>query len=344
MNNNALGLLRFVLAVLVSLVHIYNLSGDKTFKLLDQYGLANISVNIFFVLSGFLMPQSFKHSKSVVKFYAKRFFRIYIGYFIVVLGIPLLAFAVSRCDFEAYFTTELLRYYIFNLLTLNFIKPDLSCLFQDHALTAINGSLWSIKIELMFYLLVPFVYNMYDKIKDKVSQIWFSVLLVVLGMAINYSIYYMYVETGSSFWDAMQNQLPSKLYFFVSGWALYYIIHNENRYMMRLVWGSFIVSSSVYVLGIPTYEFIQLPIACGLIALFYKIKFIRFDAFIKTLGGCSYHIYLLHFPILQILISLEKKGVGLSIFWCSVAIVGIFAYLLYRIETQVLAKLNHKMN
>ncbi len=342
MNNNALGILRFVLAVLVTLVHVHNLSGDKAFVLLDQYGLANISVNIFFVLSGFLMPQSFEHSNGLVKFYAKRFFRIYVGYFMVVVAIPLVAYGVSNCDFQTYFSAELLRYYLFNLLTLNFIKPDLRCLFQDHALTAINGSLWSIKIELMFYLIVPILYYAYQYKKKASAQLWLSVLLVLSGMVINYSIYYMYVKTGSSFWDAMQNQLPSKLYFFVSGWGLYYMIQYENKYIMLLIWSSFLVASAMYILRIPTYEFIQLPIACGLIALFYKMKCTRGVSLLKTLGGCSYHIYLLHFPVLQILISLEKKGMELNVFWCLTLLVGAFAYILYRIEAQVLAKLNHK--
>lgn len=46
---------------------------------------------------------------------------------------------------------EVFKYVAANLVFLNFTHPNLPGLFESNSLQAINGALWTLKIEVMFY-------------------------------------------------------------------------------------------------------------------------------------------------------------------------------------------------
>ncbi len=73
----------------------------------------------------------------------------------------MLGVCFSQLSAADYFSVDWLKYVAANLLFLNFIHQDLPGLFSINNLNAVNGALWTLKIEVMFYVCVPlFVFMM----------------------------------------------------------------------------------------------------------------------------------------------------------------------------------------
>lgn len=152
---NNFDLLRLVFAVTVSLVHAHTLTNFRELTLLSRILSSDIAVKSFFIISGFLIFMSYEKSSSLNNYYEKRIRRIYPAYFIVVLSCALLLFFLSNKSLAYYFSTQWLKYIITNLVFLNFLQPALPGVFDNNSMNAINGALWTLKIEVMFYITVP---------------------------------------------------------------------------------------------------------------------------------------------------------------------------------------------
>lgn len=122
---------------------------------LPCFELRGIAVNIFFFLSGFWVTRSFFTSKSLVEFYRKRIKKIFPPYLTVVFLSAFLLVFLSTLNAKVYYTDSgFWKYLLANITTMNFIHPGLPGVFNGEP---VNGSLWTIKIELGFYILLPLV-------------------------------------------------------------------------------------------------------------------------------------------------------------------------------------------
>lgn len=64
-------------------------------------------------------------------------------------------FFVSSLTLSEYFGKDWLRYLLSNLAFSNFMQPTLPGVFEGNHIDVVNGSLWTIKIELMCYIALP---------------------------------------------------------------------------------------------------------------------------------------------------------------------------------------------
>lgn len=152
---SSLSAFRVVLALIVSASHALVLSGWNTRWAWTFGKAAELAVLAFFSMSGFLVAQSFYRSESWKDYFMKRALRIYPAYAVVVVFF----FVVLNA---AYFESMSLRsfweqgyYVIANLLFLNFLQPSLPGIFAHNPFPFLNGALWTIKIEVLFYCLLP---------------------------------------------------------------------------------------------------------------------------------------------------------------------------------------------
>lgn len=294
LKSNNFDLLRFLLAFSVFLVHAYVLSAAEPLSILGQLLSSEIAVKSFFVVSGFLIFMSYENTSNIKLYFLKRVRRIYPAYFFVVIVCAFVGFVLSTLPLRGYWSFDLLKYILANLLFLNFISPNLPGVFDGNHIQVVNGALWTLKIEVMFYLLVPFAVMALRKFNR------LGVILAFYSASILYSFVMleMAAESGVRIYYELQRQLPGQLAFFMAGAAGYYYFSYLEKYAVRLVAVAvvaFLFQSSLPWLAIE-------PIALAILVVYFACIFPCMGNFGKY-GDFSYGIYIVHFPILQVLIS-----------------------------------------
>ena len=154
---NNIDFVRIFLALLVILSHSYSLALDhertEPFNLLSrgQATGGRIAVDLFFILSGFLIAASYERSSSALSYLKKRVARIYPGFILlclltVTVVLPLAHGRVAGATFS-----EKAFNVIVNTLQLRNIPAD-GAFPNNPAKWDVNGSLWSIAFEFWCYV------------------------------------------------------------------------------------------------------------------------------------------------------------------------------------------------
>ncbi|OGQ55110.1 MAG: glycosyl transferase family 2, partial [Deltaproteobacteria bacterium RIFCSPLOWO2_02_FULL_53_8] len=294
LRQNNFDLLRFLFAFVVFLVHTYVLSGAEALSVLSRLLSSEIAVKSFFVVSGFLIFMSYENSRDIKSYFVKRARRIYPAYFAIVIICAVLGSVFSVSTWGDYFSPQVVKYVSANLLFLNFLQPNLPGLFESNSLQAVNGALWTLKIEVMFYLFVPLAVIAFRKLGRM------PVLVTLYICSVIYSVVMegLARKTGSSFYLELQRQLPGQLAFFIAGAAGYYYFQYLAKYAAWLVVAA--VAAFALQAGLP-WAAIQ-PAALGVLVVYFACVMPCLGNFGKY-GDFSYGIYIIHFPILQTLIA-----------------------------------------
>lgn len=331
---NNFDLLRFVFAFIVLLVHAHVLSGHEELSVLSEWLSSEIAVKSFFVVSGFLIFMSYENSNNIKSYFEKRIRRIYPAYFFVIVACAFIGVFFTSYPLNNYFSLPLLKYVAANLLFMNFLFPTLPGVFENNIFHAVNGALWTLKIEAMFYLTVPLIvwtFYKYGRLKTLLAAFIFSV---------GYSIVMMELErrTGSAIYRELQRQLPGQLVFFLAGAAGYYYLEYLKKYWSWLLCTAVIAFLLKEWLPWLVIEPLALSIVVICLACFRPLV-VNFGKF----GDFSYGIYITHFPILQALIASQIiKDSPWMLLLVAVALVLITAFLFWHlIEKPFLKKSSH---
>ena len=152
---NRFDALRLAFASMVFVYHAVALSGlvaDSPLEL-NLAVIAELSIQGFFIISGALVYGSWERSRGLADYTSKRVRRLYPAYIVVILIPALISATLSFGQPGAW--QEIVGYISANLVFLNFLAPSLPGLFEEQRHTIVNGALWTLKIEVMFYLAVP---------------------------------------------------------------------------------------------------------------------------------------------------------------------------------------------
>jgi peptidoglycan/LPS O-acetylase OafA/YrhL len=276
----------------VCFVHAYALSGEKQLKWIPAVLSSKVAVEAFFVVSGFLIFMSYERSSSIRSYTSKRVRRIYPAYFVVVMLCALSLWTVSSVDLKDYFSADWLKYVLANLTFLNIVQPTLLGVFESNRFSEINGALWTLKIEVMFYAAVPVIVYLFRRIGR------FPVLVTLYFASVAYmSLMTMLAEhSRSGLYDELARQLPGQLAYFMAGAFFYYYLPLFER---RLPY--FVAFASLALLVNFFYPVSVLePFAIATAVAFFGL-YLYLGNFGKY-GDFSYGVYIIHFPIIQLLV------------------------------------------
>jgi peptidoglycan/LPS O-acetylase OafA/YrhL len=289
MHNN-FDFLRLLFAGIVCIVHAYELSGFKQLAWVAVVLSSAVAVKAFFVVSGFLIFMSFERSSSLSSYARKRVMRIYPAYFTTILLCAILLVGISSKTAEQYYSFAWVKYVFSNLAFLNFLQPTLPGVFESNRLAAVNGALWTLKIEAMFYLTVPALVFLFRKFSR------LPILVLVYSSSVAYAWLFATAaqRTGSGFYLELGRQLPGQLSYFMAGGTLYYFLPLFERRIKYFLPAAAVILATNSVFPLPLLE----PIALAVVVVFFGL-FLYIGNFGKY-GDFSYGFYILHFPVIQV--------------------------------------------
>ncbi|MCP3390684.1 acyltransferase [Bradyrhizobium sp. CCGB12] len=158
-NRNNFNILRVIAASLVVLSHGYELptgavQHDWAFYFTGR-ALSWYAVNLFFVISGYLIFASWERNPSPLSFFWARFLRIVPGLFVMlVTTVLVLGASFSTLPFFQYIVDYRTLQYLLGCLSVIAVRYELPGVFVDNPNEAVNGSLWTLRYEVFCYVCV----------------------------------------------------------------------------------------------------------------------------------------------------------------------------------------------
>lgn len=342
-NRNNFDCLRLILASTVALFHIHALTNIAAFAFFDAYLNPHFAVRGFFVISGMLIYRSYTRSSSVKSYFEKRVRRIYPAYFTVVALAGLAFCTFSTLSPLKYFGFGFWKYLVANLAFLNFIAPDAPGVFGNHINTAVNGALWTLKIEVAFYLFVPVIYYLCRRFGTKKAMITIFSLscLWKYGFAALDSIYrarqVVALQDSRTIFAKLEVQFPAQLAYFCAGilLLLYFDKLKEHFFAISCITAALYLTDHFF-----TGETLDIFWISGLVFVF---GFWRYFGNFSKYGDFSYGVYIVHWPILQVLIELGIAKLNpIAFLAIGLSSIALTAFLLWHlVEKRFLATSSH---
>jgi peptidoglycan/LPS O-acetylase OafA/YrhL len=319
-NANNYDMWRFLAASMVIVNHSFALSGS-TFEplawLSQNCTLGMLGVEIFFILSGFLITGSWYSCEKLLHFFQKRFLRIYPAYAIVILAtVFMLCPLLTTIPLNQYYSHPYTRGYLMNLL-LGTIHYNLPGVFEKNLYPhAVNGSIWTLPLEVADYFLVA-LFGATGLLKRK----WFlpAFLLLVLILYFNSD-----PDNLTLFlWIPVHRFFELSIFFMMG--SLFYIHRDKIPLSLDL----FVFTLVLYFIGFrnsagPFIRFITLPYIVLYTASIRNSITNNWGRF----GDFSYGMYIYAFPVQQSIVYFSANNINwYRLFACSFPITLILAFL-----------------
>ncbi|MDD2789216.1 MAG: acyltransferase [Sulfurimonas sp.] len=304
--SNNFDLLRLTLAVLVFFAH-WNILAFQNLSYFP-FHLSTYAVHMFFIVSGFLIFWSFDADQNKKHFFIKRFFRIFPLYGFLILLQTLFFIVFADGNFS-----QITKYFVANILFLNFLAPSVGDTFSSLYVNAINGSLWTLKNEVVFYLLVPFVFMFYKRF-GKIFLVLFYILSALYMFGIEYIKSLEIISKIHA--DIFLFQFPAQVRLFIVGILLYTLYEKFNA-KNSLLLAIISVVLITFMSGNSLFDYIIYPFCIGFIVL-YLVYFIKK---IKINFDFSYSFYILHFPVIQLVLYFDVNPENPTISFITIFII-----------------------
>ena len=314
--DNCFDFLRYLFAFSLILVHFCTLTDTEQFWFIS----GQMRVKAFFTITGFLVVYSFLRRKSLKVYCWKRIVRIMPAYITTILLCYLVGYFFSTASAtDYYFSSQSLKYLVANLSFMNFIEPCLPGLFTDNTYGPfVNGSLWSMKLEVIFYILVPLIVFLMQKVNK-------TIVLVIV---------YILLTIYNQFFD---NSVNTFIYFFSGTAILLYF----DWFCQHIKWIFPFCLVYMIIIFFFDYSFLYyiepLVFSATIVAIAYYCKPLNF---LQRYDNISYGLYLYHFPVIQVLVQYKLHQHNIYITFIFALIITILLAIIswYIIEKPMLQR------
>jgi peptidoglycan/LPS O-acetylase OafA/YrhL len=342
-SKNNLDCLRLILATIVVLFHVSALTTLPAFDFLGRWMSPHFAVRSFFVISGLLIYRSYTRSSSVTSYLEKRARRIYPAYFTVIVFAALALCPLSTLPISRYFGYGFWKYLGANLLFLNFLAPSLPGVFTSNSLSAVDGALWTLKIEVVFYLFVPILHYLCVRFGTKATIGTMFVLscLWKYGFAWLAFVHSPHavdaVDAPRGIYQQLDVQFPAQLLYFLAG-VLLLLYFDKLKSHFGAVAG---ITAGLYLLD--HFFFKSNLDVLWISGVVFVFGFWHYFGNFSKYGDFSYGVYIVHWPILQTLIVFGVAGLNPSIFLLAgLSLTFLAAFLMWHlVESRFLARSSH---
>lgn len=290
---NRFDLLRLLFAGGVFIYHVVALSGLMPLSATEgQLGhLAELCIQGFFIVSGALVYGSWERSSGLADYAGKRFRRLYPAYFVIIV-IPALI-AVGLAVAEGNSLAGIARYLAANLSFLNFLEPALPGIFEANRFNEVNGALWTLKIEVMFYVALPLLALGLARL----GRYWWVGIGLLIAGAFAWRGFVVHLETPYA--AQLARQLPGQMMYFAAGMTLWRLWPLAKAQAPTFLGIGLVALALSYL---PMLEALRVLGLAGLIAGLAFLPGPTLNA--ARWGDISYGLYITHFPIVQLLAAL----------------------------------------
>ncbi|WP_190277287.1 acyltransferase family protein [Taibaiella lutea] len=296
-HKNNFDFLRFLFASLVIFSHSYalllgNIALDPFVKRSDR-ALSEIAVCGFFVLSGFLIRQSQERSSSVFSFFRKRALRIVPGLWVaIVVTVFVIGCLTTEIPLAAYLSNSQTWKYLFSNSFLMPVAKELPGVFNHNPETGVNGSLWTLRYEILFYALLSFLFFIPKK-NSKAFTIAALIICIAGYMAIKMDL----VPVKGNFLFYFFNL---GIYFAGGACLSLFTDFIKQRKSLLLCISSIIFFAFTFIFK-KEYELINM-FSFTLLVISFGLHYFKFLNFSQYTGDISYGTYIYAYPIQQALI------------------------------------------
>lgn len=286
-------IMRYVLSIAVIIAHINILAGHDFFFPISSFE----AVGGFFALSGFLMYPNYIRHNNFLRYTKQRARRILPPYVFIVIICAIGFVTISTLSVEEYFlNVKWWKYLIANILFLNWLEPALPGVFEgaQYYDPAVNGSLWTMKVEWCLYFSVPiFIYILR---KLRFNRQWFAIAVIMISIAYRIWLTYLFSITEKPIYEILARQIFGQLAYFYCGMFIFFNKDKLQKHFIQL----FIIGLVLYLLSCINWVTQCLFNPAAVAAVILSVCFIPINInFLQRYTNISYEMYLFHYPIIQ---------------------------------------------
>lgn len=254
----------------------------------SQFGF--LGVQLFFMVSGFVILRTLENRSSLKQFFTARFKRIYPSLWLAIPFIYIFCNLLNQVFIAPIPFSSLIP-------SLSLVSPDFINQICGTNLIWTTGVLWSLFVEIQFYLAAGYLFYNFQKLEFTSKLAFATVLLQSLKILL--------VVTNSNLESDFDQLLPvhKYLWWFLAG-SLFYKGKSNNWNKKHLALILISIAGNLLVLNIEKSEFHFAPIESSITISFYFLFYLvikegKMISFLKSpyivyLGGISYELYLIH--------------------------------------------------
>jgi peptidoglycan/LPS O-acetylase OafA/YrhL len=329
---NNFNLIRFAAATLVFIQHSFDLFATPMHWIVS--GTTSLAVPIFITISGFLITKSWSESPRLLPFIIKRLLRILPALLCsTVLAVFIIGPLVTSLPLYRYFRDPLTFVYLKNI----FLFPIFYFLpgaFQNNPYpSAVNGSLWSLPIEVFLYAILVTLGIARILLKRYVIAVIIFSLVCIEALCGDW------INSQPMLFHTMplKNLLNLSIFFFIG--CLYYILRsniwlNTQSTMVAVI---LLLASIKLNFGTNIATYVLLP--------YVVIQFAHMDlpaARLFPKNDLSYGVYIYAFPLQQTAIYFFKDIMAMDeLFTLVFCVLLLFSYLSWKLVEYPALQLKH---